>query len=749
MILSHRPYGSGHPYRYDLDQRVPTEPLAGEQFEIRVQAATEVTRVRVEFDDGRVIHADPVETDSLRRDHGPQPAARTADGHLAAAAESDTDATGTQVWIAVTTAALPQHYRIIATTPDGDEFDRDGYEVDPGIWQPDAGALAVTGNSDRVIHNSVDWLVNSTGPIRVRFKLRLDPGQHISGLGERYGSIDHRGEQLDCVVFEQYKHQGSRTYLPVPMAVLVGGDHWGFHVDTTRRIWFDLGVTDPDAIIIEAETDPDNSTLELGLWDGPPATVIQKFLDRTGRPEAAPSWVFEPWMSSNEWNTQQRVEQETGRTIAEDLPAGVVVIEAWSDESTFTAFRDARYETNADGGPHNLEDFTFDPDGAWPDPAGMIQRLHDQGIRVLLWQIPLIPTDAASNTPQTQADLDALQRLDYCVREADGRPYTNRSWWFPNALIPDFTNPEARKWWGAKRRYLLDELGIDGFKTDGGEHLWGHDLRFDDGTRGAETNSRFPNLYAQTYHELIADAGVDGITFSRSGFTGASSVPCHWAGDEDSTWEAFRSSIRAGLNAGLAGVIYWGWDLAGFSGEIPDSELYLRSTAMAAFCPIMQYHSEYNHHQEPSNDRTPWNIAKRTDTPAVIDTYRHFAHIRRRLVPYLTEQANKSIHSGRPLMRPLFIDHPDDPETWSAPLQYKLGDDLLVAPITQPGQTEIRIYLPEGDWVDCYNGQHHTGPTWTTRTVPTDEIAVYRHANASGFLDDVFGPQPPALTGEI
>ncbi len=747
MILSHRPHGSGHPYRYDLDQRVPPVPLAGERFEIRVQAETTVTHVRVEFDDGRVVQAGIVEPHDMIRDHGPQPAARTADGHLAAAAESAGDTTGTQVWVAAAASTHRQHYWIVATTPDGEEVELGDHEIDPACWQNDAGTLTVTGNPDRVDTQSVQWLVNTKGPIRVRFKLRLDPGQHVTGLGERYESVDHRGEQLDCVVFEQYKHQGSRTYLPAPMAVVVGGDHWGFHIDTSRRTWFDIGATDPNSIIVEAETDPDNPTLELGLWDGPPAAIIKEFLDRTGRPKPAPSWVFEPWMSSNEWNTQQRVEQETSRTISENIPAGVVVIEAWSDESTFTAFRDATYDTNPNGEPHTLDDFAFDPDGAWPDPAAMIKRLHDQGIRVLLWQIPLIPTDPATNNSQTEADLKALQRLGYCVREADGSAYTNRSWWFPGAMIPDFTNPAARQWWGAKRRYLLDELGIDGFKTDGGEHLWGHDLQFSDGTRGAETNNRFPNLYAQTYHELMADTGIDGITFSRSGFAGASAVPCHWAGDEDSTWEGFRASIRAGLNAALVGVIYWGWDLAGFSGEAPDAELYLRSAAMATFCPIMQYHSEYNHHRQPSNDRTPWNIAQRTGDPAVIDTYRNFAQLRHRLVPYLHEQANKAVLNARPLMRPLFIDHPDDPETWSVPLQYQLGDDLLVAPITQPDQTEIRVYLPEGQWIDCHNRQEHTGPAWITRTVPLHEIAVYKHADASRLLDNVFHPPQPAQPG--
>ena len=33
-------------------------------------------------------------------------------------------------------------------------------------------------------------------------------------------------------------------------------------------------------------------------------------------------------------------------------------------------------------------------------------------------------------------------------------------------------------------------------------------------------------------------------------------------------------------------IPFWGWDFAGFSGEIPTAELYLRATAMATFCPI-------------------------------------------------------------------------------------------------------------------------------------------------------------------
>ncbi len=739
MILSHNPHGSGHPYRYDLDQRVPVLPLVGERFEIRIIADSAVTGLRVLFENGSVVLASVVETEQLVQEHGPQAAGQTAAGHLATAAEGRSSAATQKVWVARTEVTSDQKYSIQGVR-DGTQIELSGFAVEPASWSSGGGTIAVSGDSQRLDPNSIEWLVGSTGPHRVRFRLRLDPGQHIAGLGERYGSIDQRGKILDAVVFEQYKHQGDRTYLPVPMAVVVGGKHWGFHLATTRRSWYDLAKSDPNWITIEAEVDPSSPALDLGLWAGEPHTIVQHFLNRTGRPQKPPACVFEPWMSGNEWNTQARVEAEVARGIAKDIPVGVIVIEAWSDESTFVAFRDAEYEVNEQGDPHRLADFSFPADGAWPDPVGMVERLHEAGIRVLLWQIPVVPTDRG-NDGQVAADLAALERLDYCVRDAEGAPYTNRGWWFPGSYLPDFTNPAARRWWTAKRRYLLDEVGIDGFKTDGGEHLWGHDLVYADGTLGAETNNRFPVLYAQAYHELMRDAGVDGVTFSRAGFSGSAAFPCHWAGDEDSTWEAFRASIRAGLSAGIAGINYWGWDLAGFSGELPDAELYLRSVAMATFCPIMQYHSEFNHHQVPNVDRTPWNIAERNDANSVLDVYRSYAQLRQRLVPYLVEQAAASAESNRPLMRSLFFDHPDDEEAWLAPLQYQLGNDLLVAPITEPEAKQIRLYLPAGSWIDCYSGERHTGQTWVTRSVPLHEIAVYRRAASSQHLAGVFLPR--------
>ena len=737
-MITHRPYGSGHPYRHDLDQRVPSRPLVGEPFEVRVLADPDINEVQVEFPDGTHVLANQVHTADVEQDVGPFPSRRSAEGHLASAAEASRLDADARVWIATCCISTCTSYQVSGERG-GIRVKTDWYEVDPVRWtSADVGSIAIEGPEARFDRHAVTWLLGSVGPIRVRFRLQLDPGQHIIGLGERYATVDHRGEVLDAVVFEQYKHQGRRTYLPVPMAVVVGGNHWGFHVDTTRRTWFDLGASEPDWIIVEAEVDPACPVVRLRLWSAMPNEIVLDFLAATGQPPLPPSWIFEPWMSSNEWNTQARVEAEVSRSLAERIPVGVV-IEAWSDESTFVAWRDATYEIHPDGRPHRLADFTFPEGGAWPDPRAMVKRLHEQGVRVLLWQIPLVPTDRG-DSGQIAADVRALVAQGLCVRDADGGPHRNRGWWFPGALIPDFTNPQARQWWRDRRRYLVDEMGIDGFKTDGGEHPWGHDLIYADGTTGAESNNRFPVLFAQTFHELFTEAGRDAVTFSRAGFTGSAAFPCHWAGDDDSTWDGLRAAIRAGLSAGVAGIYFWTWDLAGFSGPIPDAELYLRATALSAFCPIMQYHAEFNHHQIPNGDRTPWNIAEGTADASVLIVYQRFAVLRRRLVPYLASQAERSISSGRPLMRPLCFDYPDDAEVWSAPLQFQLGDDLIIVPVTEAGQTQVNVYLPEGQWIDCFSGLRLDGPVRHIRKVPIDEIAVYCRVPAflSGPLANVF-----------
>ena len=151
---------------------------------------------------------------------------------------------------------------------------------------------------------------------------------------------------------------------------------------------------------------------------------------------------------------------------------------------------------------------------------------------------------------------------------------------------------------------------------------------------------------------------------------------------------------------------------------------------MATFCPIMQFHSEFNHHRQPSNDRSPWNIAAQNSDPEVLTIFREFAELRKSLIPYLAQEGEVAISSGRPLMAGLFFDYANDPEIWNASYQYMLGRYFLVAPITQAGVTHAKVYLPAGNWIDFWNREKFAGKQWIEIHAPLNRIPVFIHQDA-------------------
>lgn len=736
-LLTHRPHGIEHPYATSIDQRVPVLPLDGETVTLGVSATPGVQAVECVLEATRQGETTTSTLPLAPADHSAADAAALAggEGHLAEAQAASIGGDGG--W-SVTTGALradtAYRYQFVARNSDGREERTPWFDVVAARWRSTGGRL--TGVDHRLVADSVQWLVSSAGTHRVRFALRLRAGDHVVGFGERFDAVDQAGRRLDTVVFEQYKSQGryGRTYLPMPFAHVIGSDggSWGFHLRTSRRAWYDVGASDPENLVVEVELGGgQDSGLDVGLYEGTPTEVLGQFLDEVGRATELPDWVFRLWASGNEWNTQSLVRERMQTHAQLDIPVGVVVIEAWTDEEGIMLWRDAAYDIHRDGAPFAAADLTFPADGAWPDPAAMVAALHEQGIKVILWQIPLLKTAQSEEGlhEQVLADGAALVASGHVVREADGTPYLNRGWWFPKSLMPDLSTQEGRDYWTERRRYLVRDLDIDGFKTDGGEHAWGHDLRYGDGRRGDEGNNLFPVHYARAFGDLLRSEGKPPVTFSRSGFAGSQPHGVFWAGDEDSTWEAFRSSITAGLTAAACGIVYWGWDLAGFSGPVPDAELYLRSAAAAAFMPIMQYHSEFNHHQLPLRDRTPWHVAETNDDPAVVDVFRRYAQLRERLVPYLVSAAKQAITTDRPLMRPLFFDFAGDQQAWQAPRQYLLGDALLVNPVTEPSVESWRTYLPAGEWVDVWTGDVLPGSSWHELDVSDHQVPVLCRAS--------------------
>lgn len=550
------------------------------------------------------------------------------------------------------------------------------------------------------------------------------------GFGERFNSLDQRGNHLDNYVYGQYTSQGKRSYIPIPFFISSRG--YGLWLKTERQAEFDLAAAENDRWKLTGHVE-ENCNLEMKFFfQKTPSLIVQAYTDLTGKPQLPPPWVFGLWMSSNDWNNQSEVLRQLALTQEHEIPATVVVIEAWSDEINFYIWNDAQYKQKPSSLAYNLRDYTFPKTGHWPEPRAMIDTIHTAGLRLVLWQIPVMKyANPAENLDETQKDVDqefATQNR-FVVQNSIGNPHRieTHSPWFGNSLVFDFTNQEAVDWWFKKREYLLTELSVDGFKTDGGEHIWDKETHFKNGMHGSRGINFFPVAYEGAYDRFLrTHRGEDYVLFSRAGYTGVQKFSCHWTGDENSTWDAFRATLRAMLNVGLCGVSFIGWDLAGFAGPIPGSELYLRATAFSVFCPIMQYHSDYNARREPSRDRTPWNIQEQTGDPDVLPIFRKFMNLRMNLIPYILGQARLSSQTGLPLMRALPFDFPSSATSREFPYEYFFGEALLVVPVVEEGVTSWKVYLPEGEWRDLWSGTVFKGNQEITFPAPREQIPVFQ-----------------------
>jgi alpha-glucosidase (family GH31 glycosyl hydrolase) len=722
--IIHTPFGQEHPYIQGPEERIPRQPLAGELFTVsivtRPPGAVQRVQVHTELDGQPGPTVDAV----LYPDWKPELEAAVGMDLLGTIVRVEQD-----VWRA--TFRAPAVGETLRYWIEADGSRSEVYTLVGEAWttgarraasylEMESGLRELTVNpAGQLKHmpptlSRVEWLSDGTQSRRVRLTFACRAGEAFFGLGERFNALNQRGQILDIRCYEQYKNQGKRTYMPVPFLLSSAG--YAVYVESSRWMQFDLASSQSDSWTLEADLGPDETLRLIWMEDSDPLKLIENFTTCTGRPVLPPLWSFGLWMSGNEWNSQTRVMKEVEASFEHGIEPSVVVIEAWSDEATFYIWNEAQYTPTAGGGALHYNDLSFPPGSKWPNPQAMLDELHRRDIRLVLWQIPAMKV---LDEPHAQHDADRayFEQQGFGVRQPDGSLYRIRPPWFRGGYLWDPTNPAAREWWFAKRAYLL-EMGVDGFKTDGGEHMWGTQTVFASGQKGEELWNEYPKQYTEAYYKFVSQN--NGLVFSRAGFTGSQAAPAHWAGDENSTWDAYRHSIIAGLSAGISGISFWGWDIAGFSGEIPSAELYLRGTAMAAFCPIMQYHSEYNAHREPCRDRTPWNMQARTGDERVIPYFRQFVNIRRNLMPYIWQEAQHSAHTGHPMMRALALW-----ETKASPYHYFFGRDLLVCPVIEEGAQTWPVYLPEGDWVDLLTREAYSGGQTISIAAPLDRIPVF------------------------
>ncbi|QEY34934.1 glycosyl hydrolase [Caproiciproducens galactitolivorans] len=544
------------------------------------------------------------------------------------------------------------------------------------------------------------------------------------GMGEKYNFLNQKGHQVVNCIEEQFCHQEDKTYCSAPFFLTNTG--FGLYIETDCKTIFDFG----EQIVISMPTDA-----AVILFSGTPETIISEYMSLFGPAKLPPKWVLGPWISANHWDTQEKVEEQIAKLNRYHFPTTVLVLEAWSDESTFYIFNGAKYTPVSGSEAFNYFDFDFS-DSPWPDPRSMIENLHNSGIHLILWQIPVYKKQNPDEPVNTQNENDRAFAVEnrLCVHTDKGLPYEiPKGHWFSGSMIPDFTNSETRRIWFSKRQYLLD-IGVDGFKTDGGEFIYRTDLHFKDGSTGTQMKNRYSQSYTSAYTEFI---GEDHVLFSRAGYAGQHTTPILWAGDQQSENNELKSVLRAGLSAAMTGIPFWGFDIAGFSGSLPTLDLYRRATQLACFCPVMQWHSEPDGGQfrdlmptgsDNNNERSPWNLAEVYGAPDFVNEMRFWHNLRMNLLPYLYNTALDCVKQYRPMIRPLAYAFPNEQAALGIEDEFLLGESLLVAPILEENAQCRFVYLPDGIWYNLFTGEKILGGRTVESVCTLHLLPVYLRA---------------------
>ncbi len=386
-----------------------------------------------------------------------------------------------------------------------------------------------------------------------------------------------------------------------------------------------------------------------------------------------PRYVFGSWFGSRAGYSDVEWKMIVDQFHEESLPLDLLVLD--SDSTTKITW----------------SGYDWDPQ-QMPDPKGFFQWMKARGVRVT------VNEHYAPLTPVSDSNFET-------IRKAMGLPADTKE--IPHDL--------ANKKYAELFMDLLHKPALDM-----GMAFW-----WQDGCAPANMAGLDPYLWTRhiEYEGSEKITGERAYAFCRLGPAwGSHRYGGYFTGDLHGVWESLPVLIPATARAGNMLVPYVN-NLCGgvFVVDLP-TELYQRWVQFGSFSPIIWFHGLWG-------IRQPWEYGTEG-----VETYRKFVGLRYAMIPYTYTYARIAHDTGMPLVRGMYLQYPDQEPSYTHDQQYMFGSEVLVAPITEPGNGQPAtkdVYLPAGDdWFDLFTGDIYEGGRTISQECPIDRMPVFVKAGS-------------------
>uniref|UniRef100_A0A665XE57 Glucosidase, alpha; neutral AB n=1 Tax=Echeneis naucrates TaxID=173247 RepID=A0A665XE57_ECHNA len=505
------------------------------------------------------------------------------------------------------------------------------------------------------------------GPSAVSLDFSLPGVEHVYGIPEHADTLrlkttdngdPYRLYNLDVFQYELYNPMALYGAVPVMLAhntQRTTGIFWLNAAETWVDISSNTGSSETPQTDVRWISE--SGIIDVFIMLGPkPKDVFSQYASLTGTQSFPPLTSLGYHQCRWNYNDQEDVKSVDAGFDEHDIPYDFI----WLDIE------------HTDGKRY----FTWDTH-KFATPKEMLQGLMDKKRKMVAIVDPHIKVDSNYKIH------NEIRSRGFYIKNKDGGDY--EGWCWPgSAGYPDFTRIDMRDWWASMFAYDQYEGSMENLYT------W-NDMNEPSVFNGPEVTMHKDAMHGawehrdlhNTYGFYVQMATAEGLikrsggverpfVLTRAFFAGSQRYGAVWTGDNAAEWDHLKISIPMCLSLGLVGISFCGADVGGFF-KSPSTELLVRWYQTGAYQPFFRAHA---HLDTPR--REPWLFGP--ENTALI---REAVRQRYTLLPYWYQQFYQAHRTGQPVMRPLWVEYPQDPATFT------LDDEFLIGE-----KQNLNVYIP-------------------------------------------------------